>query len=108
MLLTPRCTPERASQILRVIRRLALESINLLMAATHGRTLHRIRVFPLVRVWIAMQFSERRPEHLVFNRLPPIAAPLSMAVLSPLSSSIRATRIFFTFRPTAACAASAL
>src|SRR5437016_14600131 len=78
------------------------------MAATHEHTLHRIRVFPLVRVWIAMQFSERRPEHLVFNRLPPIAAPLSMAVLSPLSSSIRATRIFFTFRPTAACAASAL
>src|SRR5439155_10596096 len=107
MLLTPRCTPERASQILRVIRKLALESINPLTAVIHGRTLHRIRVFLLVRVWIAMQFSERRQEHLVFNRLPPIAAPLSMAVLFPLSSSIRVTRILSTFHPTGASAASA-
>src|SRR5438132_3029546 len=108
MLLTPHCTRGQASQIPRVIRRLALESINLLTAVTPGRSLRRIRVFPPAQVWIAMQYSVFHLEHLVFNRLPPIAARLLMAVPSLLSLSIRATRIFSTFHPTGACAASAL
>src|SRR6266404_7885463 len=108
MLLTPRCTPGQASQIPRVIRRLALESINPLTAVIHGRSLPRMLVFLLARVWIATRYSGYRPEHLVSNTLPPIAALLSMAVPSLLSSSIRVTRILSTFHPTGASAASAL
>src|SRR6266576_610324 len=107
MLLTPRCTPGQASQIPLAIRKLVWGSINPLTAVIHGRSLPQILVFLLARVWIAMQFSGYRPEHLVFNRLPPIAALLSMAVPSLLSSSIRVTRILSTFHPTGASAASA-
>src|SRR5436305_14719858 len=102
MLLTPRSTPERASQIRLATRRQGLEFTNLLTAAILGRTLRQIRVFPLAQALIA----PARLDMAVFGSHPRIAARLSTAVRSPLSSLIQPTG-FCTFRPIAACAASA-
>src|SRR5436305_5677239 len=103
MLLTPRCTPERASQIRRVIRRPASESISPLTAATRGRILLQIPVFRRGAELIALLFLGG--EVFVQHRL--TAGQLSMAVRSPQSLSIRVTRILSTFHPTGASAASA-
>src|SRR5947207_15091934 len=103
MLLTPRCTPERASQIRRVIRRPASESISPLTAATRGRLLLQIPVFRRGAELIALLFLGRQV--FVQHRL--TARQLSMVVPPPQSLSVRVPRILSTFNPPGASAASA-
>src|SRR5438045_2886097 len=101
---TPHCTQEQASRTPRLIRRPALESTNPPTAAVTGRSLLPIPVFRLAQVLIATQYSARRLERLVSNQRRPIAGRLLTAVQSPLSLLTQATRILFTFPPTAAFA----
>src|SRR6266496_2444253 len=103
MRLITRSTLEPASQIPRVIRRLGSEFTNPLTPATPGRILRQIRVFPPGQVLIALAPLVSG----AFGLHPRIADRLSMAVRSPLSSLIQATRILSTFHPIGACAASA-
>src|SRR5438132_11646487 len=102
-LLTTPCTLERANQIPRVTRRPALEFTSPLTAAIPGRISRQIQVFPLGQVLIALAPLAAG----AFGSHPRIAARLSMAVRSPLSSLIQATRTFSTFHPIAASAALA-
>ena len=80
----------------RVIRRLASEFINPLTAATHGRTLLRIRVFrrPEKDGSIAMPYSGHHREHLACKRRPRTAGPafdgrsISSIVVDPGNANI--------------------